>query len=338
LVVVVPTGVNTPYIHGDGRIYRRVADASDPKAETDRFILDQLWERRRKGEEALASFLVQKPIVSKGEENSSFIHIFLLQDPMNAAIQNTDLDFERFVALMSEMDLTKEGYNIPFDNFHTMSDGFIGRSVVNNDPYNLVLTWKHFDNGSSLISVPLRKFDTFSVLNIQSLQGYEYENRFIAQLRNRRQVDGTVIDLHTIILMIATFIDKHKELIDEGKISSPTLAKVLLENIWRSIPFLDTDSYMAFIERCGIPLVQQDNVFAPSGKSFDSLVEINYTSNETVSRAAVQLIQAAPLIADVGNAFGLPGRVLLAENGEWIAAIHRSIDVMKRSAGQISDE
>lgn len=36
VVVAVPSGPDTLYIHSDGRIYRRIADSSDPKPETDR--------------------------------------------------------------------------------------------------------------------------------------------------------------------------------------------------------------------------------------------------------------------------------------------------------------
>ena len=43
IVVRVPEGPNTPYVHNNGRIYRRIADSSDPKPETDRATLDLLF-------------------------------------------------------------------------------------------------------------------------------------------------------------------------------------------------------------------------------------------------------------------------------------------------------
>jgi len=45
VIVQIPAGADTPYIHSDGRIYRRVADSSNPRPESDRFILDKLWAR-----------------------------------------------------------------------------------------------------------------------------------------------------------------------------------------------------------------------------------------------------------------------------------------------------
>jgi predicted HTH transcriptional regulator len=42
IVCHVPWGPEAPYVHKDGRIYRRVGDGSEPRAENDRFVLDQL--------------------------------------------------------------------------------------------------------------------------------------------------------------------------------------------------------------------------------------------------------------------------------------------------------
>ena len=39
VVVEIPQSRAAPHVHKDGRIYRRVADASEPKPETDRLSL-----------------------------------------------------------------------------------------------------------------------------------------------------------------------------------------------------------------------------------------------------------------------------------------------------------
>lgn len=41
-MVHIPWGADAPSVHREGRIYRRVGDGSEPKAENDRFVLDQL--------------------------------------------------------------------------------------------------------------------------------------------------------------------------------------------------------------------------------------------------------------------------------------------------------
>ena len=47
IVVRIPQGSNTPYVHNDGRIYQRVADSSDPKPATDRSTLDFMREENK---------------------------------------------------------------------------------------------------------------------------------------------------------------------------------------------------------------------------------------------------------------------------------------------------
>ena len=81
IVVQVPEGVNSPYVHNDGRIYRRIADSSDPKPETDRSRLDMLTERGKQARSRLADRVTRIPVVSKGEENQCYIHIIIMSDP-----------------------------------------------------------------------------------------------------------------------------------------------------------------------------------------------------------------------------------------------------------------
>src|SRR5208337_3980362 len=46
-MVVVPEGLDAPYIHRDGRVYRRQESASDPVPETNRFTIDELYSRKK---------------------------------------------------------------------------------------------------------------------------------------------------------------------------------------------------------------------------------------------------------------------------------------------------
>ena len=153
VIVQVPSGPDAPYIHMDGRIYRRIADVSDPEHETDRFILDQLWQRRQRAQERLAAFLQTEPELSEGEANIPYLQLFLLPDPLGASRQRSTIKLDKFIKLLS--DPTTPGLSIPCDNFFSMADGLIGRQIGNGDPYHLSITWKHYFNGSSTILIPL---------------------------------------------------------------------------------------------------------------------------------------------------------------------------------------
>jgi hypothetical protein len=330
VVVAVPSGINTPYVHGDGKIYRRVADASDPRAESDRFVLDQLWDRRKKAEEALAVFLQARPTVSRREVDMPFMHIFLLQDPLDHAHRMTRISFDEFVDMMSQMDFSGEGYIITFDNFYTMSNGFVARQVSNHDPYNLILTWQHFDDGSSLISVPLRQKFTDGSMILE--EQYEYADCFMKQLQEKRHKNARIIDFHSIFLTIASCVSKQRILTEKGNVFGPAYIKIAFENIWRTLPFFDTDSYVQFIGKHGIPLIQYNNCYSPPGTTFDSFIKIDYENNKVPNELPVvmQLTQVASIVSEAGNAFGVPSHVLFDTKGEWLHAINRSIDIIRR--------
>jgi predicted HTH transcriptional regulator len=98
VVVAVSSDPGAPYVHNEGKIYRRVADASDPKAETDPHILEHLWQSRQAAREKLAAFINQGPSLSKGEENTTYIDVYFLPDPLGVSGQRIDLDLEHFAS------------------------------------------------------------------------------------------------------------------------------------------------------------------------------------------------------------------------------------------------
>jgi predicted HTH transcriptional regulator len=82
IIIGIPQGVNPPYIHKTGKIYKRIADQSDPKAETDRFILDDLWKRGIKQKEKLEKFVLNVPKLSDNEKNNPYIYLYFLTNPL----------------------------------------------------------------------------------------------------------------------------------------------------------------------------------------------------------------------------------------------------------------
>lgn len=69
----VPWGPEAPYIHKDGRIYRRVGDGSETRPENDRFILDQLWSRSVKITREYAGWIGRELETSEAEEHAAYV-------------------------------------------------------------------------------------------------------------------------------------------------------------------------------------------------------------------------------------------------------------------------
>jgi len=241
IVVLIPSGSDAPYIHSDGRIYRRVADASDPKPETDRFILDHLWQRRQQAHEKLKAFLEQRPL--KGEEVMSFAHLFLSVDPLGIGGHRINLTFDRFKELMANPKSYGMSIGIPFDNFFTTSDGIICRQVGINDPYRLLLTFKYNLDASAQISIPISSTSIFELVEFgfrkdNMLNGYEQANNILRLLKEQRYRSGQLLDINNLFFIITAVLGQYKKLLDESKVGGQIYTKAVLENIWRRIPFV----------------------------------------------------------------------------------------------------
>ena len=148
IVIQVPEGPNSPYIHNDGRIYRRVGDSSQPVPVTDRSTFDLLAQRGEEARKGLAERVLWSPVTSKGEENQPYIHLSILSDPYEIFGHWYGKRFEHFAETM-------KGYTLPFDNLFSMSGGFIARQVGRNDPYKRILTWHFSRSCHSFVTFPI---------------------------------------------------------------------------------------------------------------------------------------------------------------------------------------
>lgn len=345
VLVLIPSGPNAPYIHSDGRIYRRVADSSDPKQETDRFILDQLWQRGQNSQAKLASFLQTKLTLSKGEDEVSYFELFLLPDPLGASGQRSNLTFDQFVELMT--DTATPGVSILCDNIYTMADGFIGRQISTNDPYNLVSTWRHYRNGFSVVSSPFSSTLIDGISDGGWLYGYKHEIAFLKLIRDRRHSSSYLLDINQLLLVVMGTINQQRLLMEYGGIKGPLYAKAVFRNIWRRIPFLDTERYIRLVSKLGFPIIQFTDIFAPSDTTFDSLVLIPENEKQDEEKqdknepVLSQARSAGYILGPILNAVGVSIKAVLPDESDneddefewWEAALLRTPNVIKHRAG-----
>ncbi len=343
IIVLIPIGKDAPYIHSDGRVYRRVADSSDPKPETDRFILDNLSQRRKAASKALSSFLKERPIASKGEDETSFLHLYLMTDPLGLSGKYVDLSFEKFKELMSDPESTGIGISITFDNIFTMSDGFIARQVHINDPYNLVLTWHYYLDGSALVTIPLSstsisEYPSSELINF--LKDYNEGKNVLEEIGRQRLNSGRLLDINNLFYLVSAIVGQYKKLISESKIEGPVYTKAALKNIWRRVPFFDTSPYVKYIKENGFPLIQFNEEFAPPGDTFESMRIIRDRNkvDPNEPKGFNQIIEAGKLLTDIGFAVGLPPNVLFDSESEWIQAANRAINISKKRSEKSFDD
>ena len=80
VAIEVPQSYTAPHVHKDGRIYRRVADGSEPKPETDRFVLDELWRRAQPIRKMTRDWVKRDPEFSKAEAKTPYVRLLLCVD------------------------------------------------------------------------------------------------------------------------------------------------------------------------------------------------------------------------------------------------------------------
>lgn len=314
--IVVPEGSDAPYVHSDGCIYRRVADASHPKPETDRSSLDVLWQRGKERRERLAARLKRSALVSKAEEDGPFLYVFLLADPLGDRQTFAEVEFPEFVSTLNER--ADNSFSIPFDNAFSSARGFIARSTAGNSPYFRMLTWEYLHDGSSIVSIPLATPDPLTSTS------YEHTHGLRSKLTG--WTPKGIIDLNAVMAILAACLSAHHRLSKMAGVPTPYYAKARFDNVWRRVAFLDTPSYDAFVRKYGVPLIQDDTAFAPFGTEPESLLELDVPSDKgELNSLAQSFLLATPLFRELFISGGIPQSVVRDTGADIVHAAFRGI-------------
>jgi hypothetical protein len=263
VVVRVPPGAKAPYIHNNGRIYRRVADASEPAHEKDRHVLDLLWERSNDARNQWREIVTQEFPVSKQEEEQPLVHVFLACDPYGDRGVHIPIDFHKFAEQMRVVGKDEGG--LPFDNFFSGPYSYIARQTMRGDPYKLTLTWRQRLDGTAIVSFPLSwaNFNNGRVFDWLD-HGYIHVKRFRKACAKARLNDGRVLDLNIFAHVLSGIFTRYQCLLRDWKIPFKFYGRVRIDNVWRTIPYIDLPEFCEFVEKHGAPLVQQKSLLAPS--------------------------------------------------------------------------
>ena len=261
IVARIPQGSDTPYVHNDGRIYMRVSDSSDPRPETDRATLDLLNGRREKALRRLEERVLQTPTVSKGESNQPFIHFNILSDPYEFMGHSYNADMAEFSNIM-------QGGGLAFDNIFRSNEGFVARQIEDNDPFYRGLTWEFSRRCHSRVTVPIP---------VQTRRGpiSEHLECFLSELDDFGLNLASVLDLNQVMMIALNVIVKHRRLARRAGVYGPFYIKAYIENVWRTVPFLDLDGFIQATKVYGFPLIQESEMLVPiGGVSLDEFIHL----------------------------------------------------------------
>ena len=316
VVVRVPEGPDTPYVHNNGRIYRRVDDSSNPIPEKDRATLDLLFDKGEKKRAQLKSRILRSPEISEGESNRPFVHLSIFSDPYEIKRHWFNGNIQVFGELMMRNP-------IPFDNIFPSVEGFVARQVSNNPISVRTLTWEFSRHCHSFVTIPISILAT--VENDETWLKFDIGKEFPSILQSRDLSDLIVLDLNRLYEMCVLVIARHRTLAGQADVTGPFYVKAYIENVWRTSPFVDLADYNIYVRKYGLPLVQESEILAPMGTSLATFIQCPDSKTFDSQEFKLNADSDEVFLEDMGIcypiflALGLPNNVFRG-SGERMAA------------------
>ena len=319
VVVRVPEGSNTPYIHNDGRIYIRIGDSSSPIPATDRSTFDLLYRRGEDRRSYLKALIERSPEVSIGEEDTSYLHLSILSDPYQTLGHWYQGTYSDFCATMS-------GVSMPFDNIFTAPNGFIARQVAMNERYSRLLTWEFSRNCNSFVTIPiptlpLQNSDSILTNDVEAgWDPYSIGVEFRSSLVSKGLEESRILNLNLLLHIVGMIVSRHRRIVGQANVRGPFYIKARIENVWRAIPFIDLSEYMTHVGKFDFPVAQASDLMVPAGTSLDTFVVS--PELESVPAESEEITYDGPIEMWLGimQALGIPGE-LLAENARALLSV-----------------
>ena len=326
----VPRSSSAPHVHKSGRIYRRVSDSSEPKAENDRFVLDQLWRRADEIKRYHQDWHDHDPEFSE-QETCPYVRLMLIADRW----------FERNIWIEESGDCIRTALgetdgagSIPFDTVYTSADGFIGRQLNNNDPQSLSLTWRLSQNLVSdvILPLPLYQLDNIEQLELE-LAGYSHTARFIDILGKYRTSTLRIVDLNYLFGVLIGVAEIQERLCNLAGWTESYFLRVKLLNAWRTIPYIDIPEVLERYERHGLPMCLDSIVSFPYITGPDNYIKIS--RHEDIGNATARIfLQSLLMFFPLALSYGIPSWIPPDEK-DFVPMYHRALQEACRRAQDV---
>jgi hypothetical protein len=280
VVIGIPEGSDPPYVHSSGRIFRRLSDKSEPSAETDRSVLDRLFERGEKKRAQLKDFLLNTPYISDEEARAPRAYLYLVTNP-HLEGDVLSLSFQDFHKIM----ISQASFvGIEMHNFFQTVNSYIARATKGNNPDRELLTFRWWNSGDARFSIP------FSWIGMKDfhMQNYadQQKRQFCENLRDFGFDEVMIMDVTYFLAASIALSEKFLAIYDSLGLKRRVLGKLYFRNVARCVPYLPFDPYIETIKDFGAPLGQDQEFFCPRGTSLESFLELKIPDNSDTYRAS----------------------------------------------------
>ena len=305
IMAVIPRGENTPYINSDGKIYRRQESSSDPIAESNRFVIDQLYEQSKKYLGEIEDFRNSEFCFCKGEEEVPYLEIYANTAPFGHFFIDDfskEINVGEILTQFNQEAIIKEKkkengeiivslkVNMKFDSAQTYFNSIAIRNLANNDVAYNGLTVEIDVSGNLRVLLPLQTkmgSETFiekaygkkvDELNLQSIESINF--------LNTQFIFGSICGI--IHNYVSYLLKKgYKEKVE---------FKMRLKNCWRSSLYIDSKAFLEYVNKFGIPICMKSEQYFPRYPSV-------LTVQEIMEKPIVPLVV---LFSFVANSLGIP--------------------------------
>jgi hypothetical protein len=303
IVVFVPMGQRTPYIHSSGRVYRRVGDRSTPVEESNRNVLDELWSRSARANELLTARLNYEFEYERDEREDPRLYLHLLPERLLPP------DFSRTQRFQEFADLIREGnrgsIGIPFDSIFPTGVGFMARQLGVGNPFRLGLTWETQHNLSTTVSIPIPTLYGRPGLTELDPEIYTCAAEYASLLDHRAFDSCLVANLSTLPLICCAITGLYRRLLLAEQRPPSVFAKVALVNARHCVPFFDSKEFVAHARGFGVPVVQERRSLCPVGSGPESLIHV-MSSDDTFEDDDNAMARGIRIVPWAFEAFGVP--------------------------------
>jgi hypothetical protein len=265
VIVAVEEGFDPPCVHNDGRIYRRQESSSDPMHETNRYSVDQLYEKAGNYKEKLKNFRTIDYGFCKGEEEHPYLICYvnpvrmekkLIHDFGNPKFHKKILDMFNKEFDVSYPETGRINGSMVFDNITIFPESIILRNLAKSDISYNKLTVELFTNGGMKFMVPVKLVDFNQPSIIKIKRELSIYNRADYRIIKWAPIYDFILSVIGLFINYFRFLNNYKyendlELVFEGK------------NIWRVCLFSEEDAYLEYAKKFSLPIIIKNNIKYP---------------------------------------------------------------------------
>lgn len=270
LMVAIPEGENPPYIHSDGRIYRRQGAASDPIPESDRHTIDELYRKAQEFKDELEEFRHFDLAFCKGEGAIPYFQMFVNTAPFNHFLIEDFFTRDNLKTLMNqfnsgftgEEDISGKKMSVSgrlkFDSMNTYHSSISLRYLEGQDlAYNgMTLMVDVFGNLKLLLplSEKYRSVENLPEAYLSVLKRSQEGSIPSINLLDARQIVGAIFGVMT----------NYVKYLDQKRYSDGFEVRLRLTNCWRKTLYIDSQTFIGHVQNFGIPICMKSEQYFPT--------------------------------------------------------------------------